>query len=93
MWTFTADQPRHVWDTAKALMGLALDDQFVPHMLRHTGASRLVQRGVQLQVVKEWWGHTSIATTLRYAHLAPQQLAQARDVLQDRAKTVTELAI
>ena len=62
------------------------------HATAYVGVTIGATRGAT-KVVKEWLGHTSIATTLRYAHLAPQQLAQARDVLQDRAKTVTELAI
>ena len=35
--------------------------------LRHTCASRLVQRGVPLLVVKEWLGHNDIKMTLRYS--------------------------
>lgn len=44
------------------------------HTLRHTCASRLVQAGVSLYVVRDWLGHTSITTTERYAHLAPSNL-------------------
>ncbi|MBS7544644.1 tyrosine-type recombinase/integrase [Ancylobacter oerskovii] len=46
----------------------------VVHTFRHTCASRLVQRGVDLMRVKVWMGHKAIQTTLRYAHLAPQHL-------------------
>lgn len=72
----------HKWVIVRRAMGLDKDDQFVPHALRHTCASRLVQRGVPILTVKEWLGHKSLAITLRYAHLAPQQLFDAVKVLE-----------
>jgi integrase len=42
--------------------------------LRHTFATRLVQAGVNLYVVKELMGHESIKTTERYAHHYPESL-------------------
>ena len=38
------------------------------HDLRHTFATRLVRRGVDLVIVKELMGHASIVTTQRYLH-------------------------
>jgi integrase len=72
----------HKWVIVRRAMGLGKDDQFVPHALRHTCASRLVQRGVPILTVKEWLGHKSLAITLRYAHLAPKQLFDAVKVLE-----------
>lgn len=50
--------------------------------MRHTFASKLVQRGVSLYVVKDLMGHASIKTTERYAHLAPSQGRAAVNVLR-----------
>lgn len=47
------------------------------HTLRHTFASHLVMSGVDLPTVKKLMGHTDIQTTMIYAHLAPDHLADA----------------
>lgn len=41
------------------------------HTLRHTTASRLAQAGVGLLQLQQFMGHSSLTTTQRYAHLAP----------------------
>lgn len=38
------------------------------HTLRHTFASRLVKRGVDIVTVKELLGHSSVTVTMRYTH-------------------------
>lgn len=70
-----------VWIKAKKEIGLETDSQFVPHVLRHTCATRLVQRGIPLNIVKEWLGHSNINMTMRYAHFSPDNLQNAALVL------------
>jgi len=75
------------WNRMKVTMGLERDEQFIPHCLRHTCASRLVQRGVPILVVQEWLGHKTIQMTMRYSHLCPTNLEEAVKVLEP---TVTQ---
>lgn len=68
----------------RAVKALGLNDgitdrrqKVVFHSLRHTFASRLVQKRVSLYEVKELLGHSDIAMTQRYSHLANETLRQA----------------
>jgi integrase len=54
------------------------------HTLRHTFASHLAMRGVPMTAVQMLMGHSSIATTMRYSHLAPSTLRAAIDMLNPR---------
>ncbi|GFM33716.1 tyrosine-type recombinase/integrase [Desulfovibrio subterraneus] len=52
------------------------------HTLRHTYASWLVQKGVDLYSVKELMGHSDFKMTTRYSHLAPEGLRKAAKVVE-----------
>jgi integrase len=58
------------------------------HTLRHTFASRLTRSGVDLVTVKELLGHSTINTTMRYAHSNHDTKARAVAKLPTCDKTV-----
>ena len=70
------------WEKMRTSCGFSSDPDFVPHILRHTCCSRLVQRGAEIVKVSRWMGHSSIATTMIYAHLSPEALADIKNLLE-----------
>ena len=76
-------QFRAVWNLAKADVGLETDSDVVPHVLRHTCASRLVRGGIDIRRVQMWLGHQTLQMTMRYAHLASQDLDMCVPVLEN----------
>jgi integrase len=62
---------RSAFETA---VEVAKIDDFTFHDTRHHFASWFVMRGGSLQALKEILGHSSLAMTMRYAHLAPEHL-------------------
>lgn len=68
------------WNWARKKTGM-LDA--VPHSLRHTCASRMVNKGVDPVTVMTWMGHADISTTMIYMHLDPAKLVSAVSALED----------
>jgi site-specific recombinase XerD len=52
------------------------------HSLRHTFASHLVMKGVDLPTVKKLMGHADIDTTMIYSHLADDHVDKAVEKLE-----------
>lgn len=71
-----AFRAQHIWKKAKKVAGVTHPDCVI-HSLRHTCASRLLGAGVDMMVVKEWLGHSTIVTTQGYLHLATRNLTSA----------------
>lgn len=61
-------------------------DGLTYHSLRHTFASWLVQRDVQLKKIAELLGDTAAVVEKTYAHLLPKDLDSAVDLVDDIAR-------
>ncbi|KIQ76764.1 hypothetical protein RW26_22315 [Aeromonas sp. L_1B5_3] len=57
--------------------GLELPPGQNTHVLRHTFASHFMMNGGNILVLQKILGHSTIAMTMRYAHLAPDHLEDA----------------
>ena len=84
----------NAFDRAVIELGLNNDitdsrNKFTFHCLRHTFASWLVQSGESLYTVKELLGHSTMAMTERYSHLASKNLKNAVKKLEDSLKAST----
>ena len=78
--TFTKAEIRKQWDYVRGILNNK-EKEFVFYLTRHTCASRLVQRGVDITIVQKWMGHKNIQTTMIYAKLIPANLLDARKAL------------
>jgi integrase/recombinase XerD len=59
---------RHARRAGVATPGLR-GRKVTPHTIRHTTAMHLLQSGVEVNVIRSWLGHVSIATTNRYIEI------------------------
>jgi site-specific recombinase XerD len=66
--------PRDDWGAWQSL----LVDAGIPHA-RHTAATLLLEQGVDIRVVQEILGHSSITVTKRYAHVTSRLVRDAAD--------------
>lgn len=58
--------------------GITLPDGQMTHALRHTFASHFMMNGGNILALQRILGHQSLTMTMRYAHLAPEHLQEAK---------------
>jgi integrase len=63
------------WQKVLARYGYkALGRTINPHLLRHSCANYLRQKGTDLETIRHYLGHTSIATTQKYLHITTLEM-------------------
>jgi integrase len=58
--------------------GITLPDGQLTHSLRHSFASHFMMNGGNIIALQRILGHASLTMTMRYAHLSPEHLQEAR---------------
>lgn len=89
-WLFESEPPgqpystrsaQKVFQRAKEKAGIRKEISF--HSLRHSFATHLLEKGIDIRYIKDILGHFDIKTTERYLHVKKEQLIQIVSPLDD----------
>lgn len=69
--------PELVYRIVKAILSDLNIEKKSPHVMRHTYATHLLNKGAEINAVKDLLGHTSLAATQVYTHNTLEKLKEA----------------
>ena len=77
----TSRSIQKVLQTAKKIAGITQDGNM--HMLRHSFATHLLDKGIDVVFIQKLLGHNDIKTTLKYLHVTNKDLIHIISPLED----------
>lgn len=61
--------------------GKKINLKVIPHMLRHSFATHLLESGVDIRYIQKLLGHSSVETTQIYTHIATKDISKIKNPL------------
>jgi len=87
VYLFSKDKPLTTRNVQKILSKIAiklkLNKKITPHKLRHSYATHLLEKGLDIRTIQVLLGHENLATTQIYTHITDELYRKAREKIEE----------